>query len=231
MNDDKKLRSSKFREQMIAKWRDQLKRVEVEIVTLHHSRSIYRRLFKIVDANPRIQKPNALYEWLHLSYVTYASTAIRRLIDDHKDAVSLSNLVRSMSANESVITRKWFVSRYTEPLCKTDYPSRDFDNLVGVGRSTVEGGDLKRRLDQIRSLSSRVVDYVDKLVAHTDRKLPDKLPTYGDLDKAIDAVGELFEHLHLLINQASLLSLEPVETFPWERLFEEPWIVRSRRPD
>lgn len=233
---DKAARSIKFREQMIEKWRSEIGQIETEVVTLYHSRSIYKRLFEIVDANPRIQKGNALYEWLHRSYVVYASTAIRRLLDKHKDALSLAKLVESMKANEHILTREWFVSQ--RQIVRTSrYPqyhrklaNKDFDKLAGVGKNAVDGGDLQRRLDAAESLSSLVKAYVDKLVAHKDEKPPAKLPTYGGLDSAIDAVGDLFEHLHALLNQSSLVRLEPVEQFRWERLLEEPWIIQPDRP-
>ena len=237
MNDDKQARSEEFREQMIAKWRNDLKRIQNDVITLHGSRKIYKRLFEIMDANPRLHKANELYEWLHRSYVVYASMAIRRVLKPHKGSLSLGGLVHNMIDHEHVLTKEWYLSQCEVTAdwdSREDYldwfdANEDFDKLVGAGKDTVDGQDLQRRLDEARLLSCRVLEYADKLVAHTDRKPPDTLPTYPGLDSAIDAVGDLFKHLDTLINQGSFISLEPIGVSPWERLFEEPWIVRPER--
>lgn len=237
VNDDKQARSDEFREQMIAKWRNDLERIQNDIITLHGSRSTYRRLRKIVDANPRIQKPNELYEWLLRNYVVYASTAIRRLLKRHKDSLSLEGLVLSIAEHEHIITREWYLSQcevVSEWDTREEYldwfdASEDLDKLIGGRRDTIDGEDLQRRLREVQSLSKPVLEYADKLVAHTDVNPPHTLPTYPGLDSAIDAVGDLFRHLDALINQGSPISLEPMGSSRWEKLFEEPWIVRSGR--
>ena len=235
---DKEARCAAFREQMIARWRSEIERIENEIVTLYGSRSIYRRLFKIVDANPRIQRGNAFYEWLPRNYVFYASTTLRKLLDNDSKVVSLGCLVQSIRKNGHLISREWYISEYncemgpewSSPQAHLKWLSanEDFDKLVGVGKNTVDGNDLRTRLENIQSLSSLVLEYANKLIAHNDKKMPNKLPTYGHLDKAIDEVGDFFIYLHVLLNQSSFIKLEPVEEFCWEKLFEEPWI---RRPD
>lgn len=230
---DKEARCAKVRQEMIAKWRSEMEHIKGEVVRLYHSRSIYERLRTIVNANPHIKKPNSLYEWLFRNYFDSVLMAIRRLVHPHKDALSLAKLVHSMKANQHVVTREWFVSRYEEEL-SSRYPEHPrkianshFDKLVGAGKDTIDGNDLQRRLEEIQSLSSLVLKYADKHVAHTDKNPPDGLLLCADLERAIDAVGELFKHVYLLLNQSSFVSLEPVESFRWERLFEEPWIVRS----
>ena len=48
----KQVRSDACGDQMIGKWRDDMKRILNEVVALYHSRSIYNRLSEIAEANP-----------------------------------------------------------------------------------------------------------------------------------------------------------------------------------
>jgi len=224
---EKQAKVAENREMMIAKWRSDMRQIDNAVVNLYHGRSVYKRLFAIVGANPRIQKGNPLYEWLQKVYAVDASTAIRRLMDEgrHNDVISLASLVRKMKAHEDVITREWFVSQCSCPHSRPGEWDRLFDELVGEGRNTIDGEALGKRVCEIKRVSKPVLEYVDKLVAHHDKKPPSKLPTWSELDGVIDAVGELFDHMCLLINQHGAGDLRLTEAFRWEQLFEEPWIV------
>ena len=218
---NKETRAVIINNEIIKKWRHEIEQIQLEVSALYHSRSVYKRLVDIVDANPNIQQPNAFYDWLQSCYIVDASTTIRRLLDFHEDTVSLANLANNIKANSHIISRKWYVSQH-----KLRNANKEFDLHVGEGRDCIDSDDLNSRLEDVRNASGLVKDYVDKLVAHTDKKVPDKLPTFNDLDNAIDAIGIFFKYLHILLNQGSAI-LEPVEEYRWEKLFREPWIIPS----
>lgn len=235
---DKRSRVARHRTQMIRKWSGEIGQIRNEVWSLYNSRGIRNGLWQIVNANPRIQNGNVLYEWIDRSYVVTASIAIRRLLDKHRDVLSLSSIVRSMRTNPHLITRKWWVcqkinapeSIKENDLQREEYldwsdANDDFDKLIGIGLDTLDGASLEQRLEQVRSSSALVIEYADRLVAHTGIKPPDELPTYASLDMSINLVGELFDYLDALIRPSPLIML-PLMDSGWERFLEEPWKIQ-----
>lgn len=219
----KEARFTAYQNRMIAKWRGEIDQIKTEVIVLYHNRDIYNRLFEIVGNNPRIQKGNSFYEWMHLHYVVYASIAIRRLLDNDSRAISLRNLISSIGKNRRCITREWYASQFSASF-RPSIPRREFDDLVGDSDGIIDSQRLLSSLEHVQTLSEIVIVYANKLVAHADSDPPDRLPRFDELDTAIDAVGTLFRHLYGILNQTSI-RLELVEEFVWEQLFEEPWIV------
>lgn len=224
----KQARCTAYQSKMIAKWRSEIDHIKTEVIVLYHNRDIYNKLFDIVENNPRIQKGNAFYEWMHLHYVVYAATTIRRLLDKHKRTISLHNLIHEIDIKKEYITREWYISQFPESFRKSSIPSRNFIDLAGDDPNIIGSQKLIDKLGEVESVSKIIKTYVDKLVAHADRDEPDRLPKYDELDKAIDAVGKLFQHLYGILNDSNI-SLKIVEEFVWVQLFEEPWIVPRDR--
>jgi hypothetical protein len=84
--------------------------------------------------------------------------------------------------------------------------------LVGSDLNTLDEG------------ADQIVTYVDKHVAHSDARPMAVLPTFEELNNAIDVVGELFKKYFLLITVDSYLMLEPTPQYDWEASFREPWL-------
>jgi hypothetical protein len=64
-----------------------------------------------------------------------------------------------------------------------------------------------------------VVRYANRFVAHAER--PSDSPvdtTYGDLDRAIELLGELLRKYYLLIDGRGLMSVTPVMQGDWRAL-------------
>lgn len=100
-----------------------------------------------------------------------------------------------------------------------------FDQYSGPRGNYVDPSIIDKRLQNVYRLSCSVSDWVDKHIAHCDKKRAEFKLTYGELDKAIDAVGSLYCWLsRLLTGHAPQDSdMEPVPQFNWEWVFYEPW--------
>lgn len=57
---------------------------------------------------------------------------------------------------------------------------------------------------------------------HRTRRTSPKA-TWGQLDAAIDTLGELVKKYRLLLTQQSLMTLEPVIQENWRSVFAVPW--------
>jgi hypothetical protein len=65
----------------------------------------------------------------------------------------------------------------------------------------------------------------DKRVAHLDYTKPiDPVPTYVDLDEAIDTLGSVFNKYNVLLTGTAMLFMEPVIVDNWKAVFQVPWL-------
>ena len=207
------------------KWLEWDDRILGELASLYWNRSIYKHVLEIVQANPEIDKRNNFFDWIRGNYAVAAAASIRRVMDSHrrKHPVSLYTLVLEMRAHPEVLSREHYVALYTN--LPRHIAHKDFDWLAGNGAEVVDRHIIQPRLDECVAACRHVQEYVDKVVAHHDPQGLDKLPTYEDIDEAIDAVGELFKFVHSLLTAGSILELTPIPAESWDWLFSQAWIA------
>jgi len=81
--------------------------------------------------------------------------------------------------------------------------------------------NLDRR-ECLSSASKAISAFADRYVAHVDTRGLSELPTFEDLDMAIDEVGEQLKEVTLLLTAGSLMNAEPVIQADWKRPFRDP---------
>jgi hypothetical protein len=206
------------------KWRRDLDRIREEIEQLAWSKAIHERVRGIVNGNPAINVGNQFYGWLSRSYVDSQLIGIRRQLDLDKRSVSLVNLIASMAEAPAQLTREAHLSLYREGMARAG--NSTFDGLAGNEASVYPVAllhDAQQKLDQVRTVHGK---YVNKRLAHSDRKiLQGRLPTYRDLDNAVDELERLVIHYHLLFAAEDFRSLVPVVQYDWEAIFRQPWLL------
>ena len=213
---------SNHAEDMRRKWQSWLDRIQNDMMDLCWRRGMYHRLIEIIRANPRIDEGNYLYDWIFGNYARVASVSIRRLLDHHRGTVSLHNLTDVILKHPQIINRQHYIAGYDQS--NHDVANAEFDELVGKGRDTVDPSILEKALNRADTSCKIVKEFVDKSVAHRDVKPPDVLPTYTEIDDAIDAVGELFRFLYRLLLRSDF-SLTVLDAYAWEWVLEQPWIL------
>ena len=224
----------------LERWKRQMSRIEPEVLRLYQWRKWFRRIREMVDANPRINKWHPLYDWMLECYVTSASTAIRRLMDpgspqpsgrQRQRFFSLEKLVQNINKHSGDISRSWFVGRYSydKRYIQAGYADSDYNHFAGVGGDHPLMEDLPE-LESARRAAEPIARMVDKVIAHLDEKPPSQMPMLNDLDKAIDAIGALFNVLYCFVELSQKLKLEAGEWFDWKWLFQEPWMIPVEAP-
>jgi hypothetical protein len=97
-------------------------------------------------------------------------------------------------------------------------------HFAGEVGDHLDPGIVGADLNELRETSKTVEKYVDRYIAHTDRKGLKTPPTFGDIDKAIDAIGDLFRKYALLLTGESWATLEPIAQHDWLAIFRQAWI-------
>ncbi len=221
-------------EDMIKKCRDDLGKLGDQVVYLFASRTMFQRVRGVIRANPKLENWSLFCEWMDVNYVVSATVGVRRVLDLDvrkgpvgRKSISFPHLVRRICAISDAITCTWYASQYGGKYGSVR--GRSDWKTFGFGR---DGGDaldtdkLEAQLAQLRESAGAVIDYVDKLVAHLDRKPPMELPIYRQLHEVIGLIVELYQRLNLLLNSATLDVRLPDEN-EWDWVFRFPWIPGS----
>jgi hypothetical protein len=161
------------------RWRRWFDDIKDQIFAIHHRRQVYREVTAMVDANPAIQVPSAFYTWMRAAYVNDMTVAVRRLVDRDRRTVSFVRLMQEIGDHPEVMTRARFVARY--PGWLRDAGHRDFERFASPGAKTIHRRVIRRHQRELLAAAGRLKTFVNKHVAHNDRRPMRRLPTYAEL--------------------------------------------------
>jgi AbiU2 len=214
------------RDSKVEKWERDLETIKNEVLGLHHNRDVYRTVGQIVDEHGQLP-PSLFFDYAQRTYAVTQSAAIRRQAEvNPARVVSLASLLAEISAEPERLTREHFVALYDDPdpyfeqLGQATFDER-FAGEVG---DHIDPRIVEADLRELRKTSESVERYVDRYIAHTDREGLKTLPTFGEIDKAIDVIGEIFKKYALLLTASGWASLEPVAQHDWQAIFRQAWI-------
>jgi AbiU2 len=218
------------RDSKVEKWERDLAAIKNEVLGLHHNRDVYRTVGQIVEEHGQLP-PSLFFDYAQRTYAVTQSAAIRRQAEvNPKRVVSLGSLLAEISAEPERLTREHFVALYDDPdpyferLGQTTFDER-FAGEVG---DHIDPRIVEADLRELRKTSESVERYVDRYIAHTDREGLKTLPTFGEIDKAIDVIGEIFKKYSLLLTASGWASLEPVAQHDWQAIFRQAWIREGK---
>ena len=140
----------------------------------------------------------------------------------HADNISLAGLLEDIARNSALLSRARFVALY--PPAEQKSAGTVFDKHAGVGNSHVDAAVVRADIAKLRSLTRRCEEYADRLVAHRDKRGVSAVPTYEELNEAIDFTESLLQRYYLLLRADSLASVKPTFPYPWKRVFEVAWV-------
>jgi hypothetical protein len=219
-------------DQRIAKWTKWIEGdVTNEVIQVNHHRQIYERIGEIVREHGDLPE-SAFWEYLGSTYAVSQAVAIRRLVDTHRDTVSLRNLIAEIADDASRLTRDFWVGLWdtTDPIDVMFAERQWSDHYGGEVGDHLDSAIPARDLERLTTSTDPVKEYVEKHVCHIDRRRPEPTLTFNDLHDASVVVGELFKKYASLLTAKGWALLAPVIQHDWEAVFREPWIREGDRP-
>jgi hypothetical protein len=145
---------------------------------------------------------------------------IRRQVDEDPRAASLARLLKEIRRAPGVVSRTRFVALYTIQ----EMGERAFDRLAGPGAQEIDPRQVQDDLSRLRRSTVGLERYATQRVAHLDQTASPSVPTYADLDAALDLPDELTrKYRGLLLAQPE--GLVPTIVYDWKAIFREPWIA------
>lgn len=220
-----------------SRWGRWLDAVTTEVLRLHTDREVWREVREMLQQNPKL--PGSYFlDMIAISYAESAAIAVRRLTESNrrrdkegrirpkpKLVRSVLGLVEDLQDKNHLLTRKRFVRRYPIDMQHAGLADRDYDHLAGKGARVVSKRRLAREIAAMRQAAGPIRRYVNRHIAHHDKKPMRRLPTYTDLNRAIDAIGKSLAMCHLVIRSKGPGRFAATIQHNWRAIFRQPWIA------
>jgi AbiU2 len=212
-----------------AKWVKWLETIRNETHTLWLYRDYQRGLSEMTQANDDIP-PTTFFHALGVWYAAAQMTGVRRQLDRDQRSVSLWRLLNDIAAHPEVMTRERHMSLWFDDdddeidrEFKTADANRNYDRFAGAGNDSIDPKLTMEDRDRLQGLGEPITAYVNKRIAHRDEKNLPAAPTYGELNAAVDELGELLKRYVSLLQAVGLPELVPVHQEDWTRAFTVAW--------
>lgn len=207
-------------------WREWLEQIEEDIEELYDFRRIYKDTREIVSKNPTVQAPGLYHDFVTSCYVAYAVMAVRRQAGTpHKDSVSLTRLLEEIQTQPSIMSRQRFVAMYPKGPARDWLSGPGYDHFSDKNGNQVSSEVVQQDRDRLNLAVKNVTILATKRVAHLDYRKPiDPVPTFVDLDKAIDTLGSVFIKYNALLTNIDMVSMESTIVVDWTAIFRIPWL-------
>lgn len=218
-------------EAILKKWNGWFDAAYNDVVTVHFYRKLYRDVGSMVNANPAIQKPNSFYAFLAQGYVTLVLVIIRRQATKRDDSFSLARLLSDISKHPALVSRERFHRFYAGKGFEEQQIDSDFESAgVEGGRASIDPASVLSDLAALAEATAPLKKYTDKTIAHIDKhKWTEAIPTFGDIDAAIDMLASICRKYSVLLRAEGIASFEPFIEPDWEDVFTVPWIANPTR--
>ena len=211
---------------LIAKWDKWLDAIKQQVIGLHGEAHVFWAVQDIIRSNPKLHKSNVFYELLTNSYASSTASGIRRLVDRDKKVISLRRLPEDIWQNTSAITRQWYVDLYTSAGLPADIGHKTFDRYAGKKGATVAPAIIAKDLSRLKNSPEvvRVKKFVNKRIAHFDRRPYRTAPTFSDLRICLRLMEAVLRRYLILVRAEGLITATPVIQYDWKEIFRTPWI-------
>jgi len=219
--------------QLRKKWRRWLTIIGNDLSSLLISQDIFKEIQKIIAANKKIQSPDLFYRWMKVNYAARMAVGIRRLVqpsnlsDKKKMVISLHRLIKDISQQRDAIDRDCYVRGYQ--LRDAGIANEDFDTFTDNSRDTlISKSKLNKDMVRLKEETKRIKIFRDKWIAHRGLRnvkgTIKRLPTFKDVDNALNLIDEILDKYTLLLTRSSLTTRKPIHQYDWKEPLRHAWI-------
>ena len=233
-----------------SEWTKWEKLIHDEVVGLHWRRCIYNHLGTITDSNSDLTGDQDLLSWMFANYAWAQVMTLRRLVAPSKDVDngSLHTLLTDLKNNCHLLTWENVVAFWSgQPIvtqCRLEpgtsrkedlrmhslqrMQRKGFDifhDLAGVDAESIEATALDQKLKVLDGVQNRIGQFVNRSLAHLDKRGVQQVPTMADLDKMIDTAIDVFHFVHRVMTGAPKAAL-PKDDQRWDWALEFAWKIK-----
>jgi hypothetical protein len=187
---------------------------------------LFWELQDIVAKNSEFRKAHGLFtQWMASSYIQSSAVGVRRQAKLGDDSIALKRFLNEIQHYPWLVSREHYISLY---LGKEDWlidsGQRDFDYVAGTGASELQSTLIDTQIKELRDAVSGIEHYVDRKVAHYDKRgLAKPTPTFNDLSNALNTIEKIVLLYWRLLKGATITTTRPTFQFDWKDIFRFAW--------
>ena len=205
------------------KWIRWLGAIDADLNALAINRMAWRTLTAIWRERDPQLPASFIFDFFATTYAHAQASGIRRQVDTRSDVTSLWRLLNEIEEHSDRLHRDWFVGRFEWG--DQWRGEREFTALDPNGAGHVDPAEAARDKERIEKVAKGIRTWVNKHVAHLSTKPSLLVPTFDELDGALDALAEVYSRWNCILTGVDLVSIEPVPQYDFLAPLRVPWIV------
>ena len=209
------------------KWIQWLSAIDKDLTSLAINRMVWHAFTTVWRERKSPLPPSFLFAAIGNQYATTQAVGIRRQADRRRDVASLEALLRELVSHPQLVSRQFFVGRYEWG--NQWLGDRQFSSLDPRGQGHLDPAIPAADQSELRKAATTATQWVDKHIAHLSVKPSTKVPTYSEIDQALEVMSRLFRRWTALLTGVDR-DTEPAPQYDWLAPLRVPWIVDPRIP-
>lgn len=203
--------------------------VEHELMTLFHTRWMWRTIIELMKSVP--EQYVVVQNYMLRTYVATVCTAIRREADRDARTTSLARCLQGLVDCPHFASRERWVSTALEHGDGDDRQraTRGFDEFGGTTGEFLDRDLVQSDLERLHVLAGPIKKYTNQVIAHRQRRPGDVEAisvSFQEINTALDGLGALAQKYYRLRHPGvALAGLTPVVDLGFLRMFERPWLT------
>lgn len=209
------------------RWFQWIERIKADLTQIINHKQVYSYFIEMVNANIEHIKNNEgilFCDFVRECYAVQAAISIRRHVKIKEDSISLMKLLVQIKESANQFSYEFYLTRY--PVNGFEWQKSTFQSFSKDGKIISEE-TIDDDMQELKNIGHQVSNFVDRVIAHLDKRGSDEKVTYGDLDQAIDLLNKITCKYITLITSAGYMSLQPTIQFDWRNIFTVPLDVRK----
>lgn len=211
---------------------NQLSNINGRLCNVITDQFIWEHLNQRLRDNADIGRPGDYFNWLTQNHFCTLGARLRAMTEVSRESITLGNVLKNLAERNYIVTRQQYLGMYDKGHFPPGYPDECFDRICRRTGCREYPKERAIAFQQRLEKSMRPVRiWVDKRVAHWDRKEPNNVrlfefrwaisvsvATYRHLARLIEACDVDF-HPHALLSHNWSIPL----TFSWEDRDDQPF--------
>ena len=219
----------KLDEEVFKKWISWAKDIKNDLRTIVGNQQTFLGFTEVVQANwEHIKRHNGVRfcYFVRTCYGVQAAMGIRRHLKTNPDSISLLQLIEQIAKCANQFTYDFYISQYPIDKSYVNWQKRTVSQFSHDGKVISEDiieADLKNASD----LGEQIETFVDRVLAHLDRRGWDGQVTYEDLELMIKHFDDLVCKYLTLMTAEGYSTLESAIQCDWKAIFRVPLDIRK----
>jgi len=211
------------------RWFEWADKIKSDLTNIVNNEQIYCHFEEVVSANWNhivANEGQLFWNFVKECYGVQAALGVRRHVKIDDDSISLMKLLNQINIYSKQFTYDFYIKRYPiDPNCfewqKSTFNRFSTDGIV------VSEEIITNDMQDLEKIAGAVGDFVDRTMAHLDKRGPAKDVTYDDLNTSIDLFNKMTRRYLALITADGYVTLKPTIQFSWKKIFSVPFDLRK----